>query len=186
MQGLDDTLESGLVEKVRSGNRTAFGRLVEPELPRLLGLARRMLGSAEEAEDALQTALASTWVARAKLDPDKPIAAYLTTVTLNKCRDRLRRRKAARFFGLDAGQNPHELPDECPSPEVATASQQELTFLKAEMERLPVRLREALVLVAIDERSQAEAAELLGVTEKAIETRVYRARKRLRERLDYF
>ena len=53
------------------------------------------------------------------------------------------------------------------------------------IERLPVKLREALVLVTIDGRSQREAAELLGVTEKTIETRIYRARQRLREKLDF-
>mgnify|MGYP003547813296 FL=1 len=59
-------------------------------------------------------------------------------------------------------------------------------MLRAEIERLPVRLREALVLVSIDGRSQAEAASLLGVSEKAIETRVYRARQRLREKFEKF
>ena len=59
-------------------------------------------------------------------------------------------------------------------------------MLAEEIERLPIRLREALILVSIDGRSQAEAAELLGVSEKAIETRIYRARQKLRDRLENF
>ena len=55
---------------------------------------------------------------------------------------------------------------------------------QAEIARMPVRLREALMLVTIEGRSQAEAADLLGTTEKAIETRVYRARNRLKERFE--
>ena len=51
---------------------------------------------------------------------------------------------------------------------------------------MPIRLREALVLVSVEGRSQAEAAALLGTTEKAIETRIYRARNRLRERVKNF
>ncbi|GGO99615.1 RNA polymerase sigma factor [Stakelama pacifica] len=185
MQGQHDTDEQGLVEDVRSGSRTAFGRLVEPHLPRLLGLARRMLGSSEEAEDAVQTALASTWVARAKLDPAQPVAAYLTTVTLNKCRDRLRRRKAARF--LSFGLFDMDLPVAAGTPDAETeiGDRQTLESVSRAIERLPVKLREALVLVTIDGRSQREAAELLGVTEKTIETRIYRARQRLREKLDF-
>lgn len=145
-----------------------------------------MLGSSHQAEDAIQDALASVWLARFRLQPDRPIGPFLTTVALNKCRDRLRKRKAARFFGLDDGLDTLALPDDTPDAESTAASRQELALLQAEIEKLPVRLREALVLVAIDERSQAEAAALLGVTEKAVETRVYRARKRLRERLEIF
>lgn len=185
MGRLDDTLDADLVEKVRAGNKVAFGELVEPHLPRLLGLARRMLGTAEEAEDALQNALASTWVARAKLDPQKPVAAYLTTVTLNKCRDRLRRRKVMQFLGFGTFEPDMPVAAVQPDAEAELADRQELEMVSRAIDRLPVRLREALVLVAIDGRSQREAAELLGVTEKTIETRVYRARQRLREKLDF-
>ena len=185
MRGLDDTIEADLIEKVRAGNRAAFDRLVEPHLPRLLGLARRMLGSREEAEDALQNALASAWMARAKLDPQKPVAAYLTTVTLNKCRDGLRRRKVARFLGFGTFDPDIPVVADQPDAETQVADRQAMEKVSRAIERLPIRLREALVLVAIEGRSQHEAAELLGVTEKAIETRVYRARQRLREKLEF-
>lgn len=185
MPELHDTLETDLVEKVRSGDKVAFGQLVEPHLPRLLGLARRMLGAGEEAEDALQNALASTWVARAKLDPAKPVAAYLTTVTLNKCRDRLRRRKVARFLGFGQVETDMQVAADQPDPETEIADRQALEQVSRAIDRLPIRLREALILVAIDGCSQREVAELLGVTEKTIETRVYRARQRLRERPDF-
>jgi len=185
VRGPEDTLERDLVEKVRAGNRAAFDQLAAIHLPRLLSLSRRMLGSGDEAQDALQNALASTWIARAKLDPSKPIAAYLTTVTLNKCRDRLRRRKAAMLLGLGAFDPDLPVPSDAPDAESEIADRQALRQVSREIEHLPIRLREALVLVAIDGRSQREAAELLGVTEKTIETRVYRARQRLREKLDF-
>ena len=126
MGRLDETLDADLVEKVRAGNKVAFGELVEPHLPRLLGLARRMLGTAEEAEDALQNALASTWVARAKLDPQKPAAAYLTTVTLNKCRDRLRRRKVTQFLGFGTFEPDMPVAAVQPDAEAELADRQEL------------------------------------------------------------
>src|SRR3546814_12540208 len=75
-----------------------------------------MLGSGEEAEDAVQAALASAWVARAKLDPCRPVAAYLTTVTLNTCRDQLRRRKAARFLRFGRFDSQPPLVDDEPDP----------------------------------------------------------------------
>jgi RNA polymerase sigma-70 factor (ECF subfamily) len=72
-----------------------------------------------------------------------------------------------------------------PDAETEIADRQALEEVSRAIEHLPIRLREALVLVTIDGRSQREAAELLGVTEKTIETRVYRARQRLREKLDF-
>ena len=143
MRGPDDTLERDLVEKVRAGNRAAFDQLAAIHLPRLLSLSRRMLGSGDEAQDALQNALASTWIARAKLDPSKPIAAYLTTVTLNKCRDRLRRRKAAMLLGLGAFDPDLPVASDAPDAESEIADRQALRQVSREIEHLPILLREA-------------------------------------------
>ena len=175
-----------LVELVAKGDRAAFGRLVSRHSGRLLTLAGRMLGSGSEAEDAVQDALASVWLARSRLDPTRIIAPFLTTIVLNKCRDRLRRRKAAGLAGIAPSIDDLSLPDEAPDPEAIAVSRDSLRRLRDEIERLPIRLREALVLVTIDGRSQAEASDLLGVSEKAVETRVYRARNRLREKIDDF
>ncbi|RKF22649.1 RNA polymerase sigma factor [Altericroceibacterium spongiae] len=185
MAGIKDTNEADLIEQVKAGQRRAFDRLVEPHAPRLLALARRMLASTSEAEEAVQNALASVWINRRRLDSGRPVGGYLTTVILNKCRDRLRRRKAASFLGFGQGLEEAVAPDDAPDPENSALDRQELARVKLEIERLPVRLREALVLVAIDGRSQREAAELLGVSEKTVETRVYRARNRLREKLEF-
>ncbi|OCC22949.1 RNA polymerase [Croceicoccus estronivorus] len=183
MEGAIEAGHNALVEEVIAGNRKAFDRLVQQQIPRLLALATRMLGSTAEAEDAVQNALASTWLARHRLSPDKPITALLTTSTLNKCRDRMRRRKAARFLGFGADFDQDHAADPAPGPEAIALDRQALSRVRAEIERLPIRLREALVLVALDGRSHREAGTLLGVTEKTIETRIYRARKRIRDRL---
>src|SRR5690606_26975066 len=124
--------------------------------------------SHSDAEDVVQNALASVWIARHRLDSSRPIGGYLTTITLNKCRDRLRRRKAAGFLGFGLGVEDEISPDDAPDPESEAAERQDLDRVRRQIERLPVKLREALVLVAIDGRSQREAAELLGVTEKTV------------------
>jgi RNA polymerase sigma factor (sigma-70 family) len=182
--GPRETNEEELTEQVRAGDRPAFGKLVAPHIPRLLGLAMRMLGSTADAEDAVQAALASTWLARSRLDPRRPVAAYLTTITLNKCRDRLRRRKAARLLGFGIFDAEQTIATDGPDSETLVADRQELVRVQRAIERLPISLREPLVLVTMDGRSQREAAELLGVTEKTIETRIYRARRQLRAKLD--
>lgn len=184
MAGADDNPDGALVSQARAGSKRAFSQLVEHETGRLLALATRMLSSPSQAEDVVQDSLASVWLTRHRLDPDKPIAPYLTTVVLNRCRDRLRRRRVAGFFGFMGSDELYTIADEHPGPEALAVSREELSLALAEIARMPVRLREALVLVSIEGRSQAEAADLLGTTEKAIETRVYRARNRLKERFE--
>ena len=184
MAGANDNPDKALVSQARAGSKRAFSQLVEHETGRLLALATRMLSSPSQAEDVVQDSLASVWLTRHRLDPDKPIAPYLTTVVLNRCRDRFRRRKVAGFFGFMGSDELYTIADEHPGPEALAVSREELSLALAEIARMPVRLREALVLVSIEGRSQAEAADLLGTTEKAIETRVYRARNRLKERFE--
>jgi RNA polymerase sigma-70 factor (ECF subfamily) len=185
VEGAQDTGKDDLVEQVKAGSRAAFDRLVRPHAPRLLALARRMLASPSEAEEAVQNALASVWMNRHRLDAERSVGGYLTTVTLNKCRDRLRRRKVAALVGLGQPADELAVADEAPGPESIAADRKDLARVRQEIERLPVRLREALVLVTMDGRSQREAAELLGVSEKTVETRIYRARNRLREKLRF-
>ena len=183
MQGQPDSQEQALVAKVVAGDRRAFTELVEPLIPRLLATSLRMLGAHDEAEDVVQNALASAWIARARLDPARPVLPFLTTITLNKCRDKLRRRKAAQFLGFGKASMPELASDPAPSPESETVDRQLLQKTHAEIQRLPLRLREALILAAIEGRSQSEVADILGISEKAVESLVYRARKVLKEKI---
>lgn len=177
--------EQVLIERVKAGDQSAFGPLIAPQTGRLIMLGSRMLGSTAEAEETVQDALASVWVTRRRLDTRRAIGPYLTTIVLNKCRDRLRRRKVAGFIGIAPTLDELTAADTAPDPETIAADRDMLGKLRIEIERLPLRLREALVLVAFDGRSQSEAGELLGISEKAVESRIYRARKRLKEKIAY-
>ena len=176
--------EKVLVERVREGDRQAFAALIRPEVQRLIAMANRMLGAPAQAEECVQDALASVWVARARLDPQRPFTPFVTTVVLNKCRDRLRRRKVTGIFGFPEQIDDLSIADDTPNPEAQAIDRQKLLHLREALDKLPMKLREALVLVAVDERSQREAADILGVSEKTVETRVYRARKTLRKKFD--
>lgn len=145
-----------------------------------------MMGSRSQAEDAVQNALAAVWMARRRLDPDRPAAPYLTTATLNKCRDELRRQKAARFLGLGHDSDLVAARDDAPGPDVMVGDGLALSQVRDEIDRLPLLLKEALVLVTIEGHSHMDAAALLGVSPKTVEMRLYRARKRLREAIEIF
>jgi|TARA_A100001518_G_C1225380_1_gene73257 RNA polymerase sigma-70 factor (ECF subfamily) len=186
LAAVDDTSDEALIGRAIAGDKRVFTALVESEIARLIALATRMLGSPSRAEDVVQDGLASVWLTRHRLDPSKPIGPYLTTIVLNRCRDKLRRRKVIGFLGLPDGREADAVADDAPNPENVAGAREQLRLVQAEIGRLPVRLQEALVLVTVEGYSQAEAAELLGTTEKAVETRIYRARNRLKERFEKF
>jgi RNA polymerase sigma-70 factor (ECF subfamily) len=81
------------------------------------------------------------------------------------------------------GQVGLNLTDDTPSPEAAVLDQQRLSRLDRAVANLPQGLKEPLILTALEELSHEDAGRILGLTAKAIELRVYRARKALAEAL---
>lgn len=171
-----------LIAEAAAGNKVAFNLVMSQHAPRLQNIALRLMGNGSDAEDAVQEAMAAAWFKLGSFDRSRPIHPWLTRITVNKCRDSLRKRRVRQLFEFqsesDAG---FMIADDAPDPSADLQTRQALAFLQKEISRLPATLREPFVLVTFDETSQAEAAHILGISEKAVETRLYRARNRLRE-----
>lgn len=173
-----------LARKAADGDRGAFGVLMQNHGPRLLNIAFRAMHHSDEAQDAVQDAMAAAWLKIHQFDQSRDLGPWLTRITLNKCRDHLRRRKVRRFFEFGSGQDDNrEIAEQAPDQSSDLASRELLSLMEEKIAALPHSLREPFILVTFDERSQAETAALLGISEKAIETRIYRARNKLREAL---
>ena len=117
-----------------------------------------------------------------RYDPSRPFAAWLRTIAINKARDRARRAAVRRLvFGAarfeDSGALDHAAPERAADDELI--ARQQVAALDRAIAALPGALKAPLILTALEGYSQHEAAEILGVSIKAIETRVYRARKQL-------
>lgn len=178
-----DNEDGQLIVAARAGDRGAFDKLVANHLPRLLGVALRILGERSDAEDAVQNALASAWLALYRFDLDKPAGPWLATITINKCRDAMRRRRFSRLLRLDMEDGVDSIAHPEPDQEHQLAIRQELEILQQEIARLPLKLKEPFILAVFDGRSQDEVAQILGISRKAVETRIYRARNFLREKI---
>lgn len=176
-----------LARQAAAGDERAYATLVGRHKDRLYGLLRRYLGDPEEAREAAHEAFIAAWGALARYDPARPFGAWLRTIAINKARDRARRRAFRRLIFGDRPSDEAAAEDRAdPSPDAETAlvERERLGLLDRGVARLPRPLKEALVLTALDGLSQQEAADILGVTVKTVETRVYRARKILAETLD--
>jgi RNA polymerase sigma factor (sigma-70 family) len=111
---------------------------------------------------------------------------WLYSIAMNLCRDYGRskqRRQSYATESLDASEANRNVASADRGPAAHVESHERLANLQKAIEKLPHDLRTTLLLFAVEGRSQQECAELLGVSAKAVETRVYRARKILEKKI---
>ncbi|MDP3405687.1 MAG: RNA polymerase sigma factor [Brevundimonas sp.] len=180
-----DTL-GDLPARAAAGDRAAFSDLMRQTKSALFRFIRRYVGDEQEAQDLLQESYAAAWLGLRRYDPNRSFEAWLRTIALNKCRDWSRRRFVRRLVSgskdlttpeaLSVSDGAEPIDDQM---EIARS----LTRLNREISVLAPHLKEPLLLTAIEGRSQSEAADILGISIKAVETRVARARRKLFEAL---
>jgi RNA polymerase sigma-70 factor (ECF subfamily) len=176
-----------LAGRAARGDDRAFAELVHRHKEPLYRLLRRYTGDADEAYEAAHEAFIAAWRALPRYDPQRPFLAWLRVIAINKARDRSRRTVVRRLlFGSESLESRGAMaaPDAAPLADDRVMEQQDLARLDRAIAALPAPLKAALLLTAFDGWSQQDAAEILGVSAKAVETRVYRARKILARTLD--
>jgi RNA polymerase sigma-70 factor, ECF subfamily len=154
--------------------QATFDRLVADHGSALYRMAYRMIGDRHEAEDIVQETYRSAWSSRRGYQSGHSQRAWLASILRRRVVDRWRRRPAPAASGgefiLDVEVNG------------ADPTAQEFTDeMQHALNRLPLELRESLLLVVVAELTHQEAANLLGVPLGTVLSRVSRARERLRE-----
>ena len=184
-----------VLARVAAGDVEAFSRLVEAHQQRLLRLCERLLGDLEEARDAVQEVFLKAFRKAGDFRPQGQVYTWLYRIAVNHCLNRLRRRRIVRFTRLGGGAEPtaskpskppddSELPeldpaDAAPSPEEALAARRRWAATRRAIAKLPDNQRAVLVLVRFEGLSYREAALALGISEGAVESRLFRAMRRL-------
>jgi RNA polymerase sigma factor (sigma-70 family) len=169
-----------LARLAAGGDDRAFAELVRRHQEPLFRLLRRYLGSADEAQEAAHEAFLAAWSALRRYDAERPFGAWLRTIAINKARDRGRRIAVRRVLFGEPLQRQTAEPtwrDPTPLSDEALIERERLATLDRAIAQLPRNLKEPLLLTAIEGLSHKEAADVLGISAKSIETRVHRARK---------
>lgn len=187
MRVASERSDAELASAAAAGDDRAYAVLVSRHKDGLYRLLRRYLGNADEAYEAAHEAFIAAWSALARYDASRPFGAWLRTIAINKARDRGRRIAVRRLiFGSqsfdDSAAQIH--PDPAAPADDVMMARERVAELDRAISRLPATLRAPLILTAIEGRSQQEAGEILGISAKSVETRVYRARKILAQTLD--
>lgn len=169
-----------------AGRQAAFVEIMRRHRQPVFRLARAWANDPDEALDLTQETFVAAHRALARYDGDRSMRAWLSTIALNKCRDWSRKRAVRRFlsFAVPIGGEAEAIADDQVALDDAAADRQELDRVTRAISTLPINLKEPLVLRTIEGLSQAETAEALSISEKAVETRLHRARARLLEKLD--
>jgi RNA polymerase sigma factor CnrH len=186
LAGPDPETDADLVRRARAGDQRAFSQLMGRHKHWAYRFVRRYVGDADEAYDVVQDAFVAAMSNLHRYDPERPFDVWLRRIALNKCRDRARRDAVRRAFGLSR-KGPEEteaVADTAAGAEQTLASTTALAALDQAIAALPLALKEPLVLTVLEGLSQKEAGALLGLSAKAVEVRVYRAKRQLAEMLD--
>ncbi len=173
---MDDSDEA-LMARVAKGDQRAFRELARRHVPVMLGVARRILGNAAEAEDVAQEAMLRVWTHAPRWQPLALFRTWLSRVVVNLCLDRKRK---APWVDLEAAG---ELADPAPLAGAATEAAERERLLTAAIAELPARQRAAIVLSYTEGMSNAQVAEILDTTVSAVETLLVRGKQNLRRAL---
>lgn len=178
-EGTQDDPDAALMAAAGRGEPRACAQLVDRHLGRVHRLATRLLDDPAEAEDVAQELFLRLWqAASAWRRGDARVSTWIHTVTVNLCRDRLRRRRPQ--LTMDAVLENTLASDEAMQPDATLQDVQRDHQLRAAIAGLPERQREALLLFHYEGLDQIECAHALGVSVDALESLLARARRALK------
>ena len=180
--------DAALLARLRAGDEAAFAELVRRESGKLLAVARRILRSEDDAQDAVQDGLLSAFHHLDRFEGNARLSTWLHRIVVNAALMRLRSRKRRREDSIEellpafAEDGHHasavhgfrtEAEDEIASAEIAA-------IVRAAIDELPESYRTVLILRDVEGLDTAEAAAALGIGPDATKMRLHRARQALR------
>jgi RNA polymerase sigma-70 factor (ECF subfamily) len=181
---LADCSDGELSALAIGGRQAAYTALLDRYRERVFRVVCATIGDSDAAVDVTQETFVSAFAALKTYDSERSFKTWIARIAINKCRDWARKRAVRRLFSFAM---PMELAETIADDTVGVDQQAfdrvELARVQAAIARLPQAIREPLILRTIEGMTQAEAAQVLGISEKAVETRLYRARAKLNELL---
>lgn len=171
-----------LIVLVAQQDHAAFSRLTARHLKRAYGIALRILGDPAEAEDVTQETFAKIWIHAPRWIPGKAkFTTWLYRIAANLSIDRKRRRRPNTMDEI-----PEQQDEQTPDGFETIHSDEITTQVRRAIDQLPDNQRTAILLCGHNDLSNAEAAEAMGLSVKAVESLLVRARRSLREKLHTF
>jgi RNA polymerase sigma-70 factor (ECF subfamily) len=175
------TEEQALVERFRRGDDSAFDRIVAQHSAEVAALANRLLGWPGDVDDVVQEVFVAALVGLKKFRGESSLRTWLFTITVNKCRShRFRRLHRLRPVAIEEAE---VVESRAPSGDEAAMDEETFARVRRAVQTLPQKYREIVALRYLQGLEVSEICELLGITANAMQVRLSRARKRLKDQL---
>ncbi len=173
------TSDEELLQRIAAGDRLAMRVLFSRHQLRIHRFVLRLVRDEAVAEDAVSDTFLDVWRQAGDFSGRSQVTTWLMSIARFKALTALRRRRDA---GLDE-EWAATIPDEADTPEVISQKADKGAVIRLCMERLTAEHREVLDLVYYHEASVDEVAEIVGIPEGTVKTRLFHARKKLAELL---
>lgn len=171
--------DDAFLASLRRGDDDAFDRLVRDHRRELYRLVGRIVGSPNDAEEALQETFVRAWRSIGSFRGESTLRTWLTRIAINTARTVRSRRRGP---GLIEGA--HELvPDGRPAADDSARLREARARVRSAVETLPARQRQAVWLKLFADLTYREASRVMGLSEGAVKAHVHQAIANLRRRL---
>ena len=171
-------IEPDILKLSMRGDETAFNQIVESFQKPVFNLCYRMLGSAEEAEDAAQETFWRAYQSIKKYNPDRSFGTWILSIAAHYCIDQHRKRKLP-ILEIDDYFAETIADHHTPNPEAVSLQNEYQTKIQDLLNELPELDRAAIILRYWHEGSEQEISQILGISVNAVKSRLHRARKKL-------
>lgn len=184
-----DAQDAQDMARLVAGHEAALNDLMDRHAEKLFHYLVRSLQDEDDSADLAQETFVKVYQHREKFDPNQKFTTWLYAIASNLVRDRYRWRSRHPQVSLDAENEQTEtnlkdnLSADEPAPDEQMQSEERAATVREAVAALPEELRQPLILAVYQGLSQAEIAEILKCSVKAVETRIYRARQHLRTAL---
>lgn len=187
---MPSSLEKELIKKCQQGDVEAFEKLIASYQRKVYTIAYRYMGKREEAEDLAQEAFIKVFRSIKSFRGESSFQTWLYHVVSNVCRDALRKnsRRAEDYLDCaittEKGEIKREVADWSLSPEQVVESKELGEFLQSMINQLSPQHKEVIIMREIQDMSYEEIANELGCSLGTVKSRLSRARRSLREKIE--
>jgi RNA polymerase sigma-70 factor (ECF subfamily) len=175
-----------LIARFQAGDIAAFEMIVHRYKDPLINYVFHFLGDRIDAEDVVQETFLRVYRNKHLYRNVAKFSTWIYTIAGNLAKTELRRRRRRKIFSLSQmgyENRDYEITDTVPTPDGLVDGEMNETFIRKEIEALPVRFREVVVLRDIQEFSYEEISDILKIPIGTVKSRVNRGRMRLQKRL---
>lgn len=186
MEQSDTQSDKSLVARLAAGENSPLDILMKRYQEPIYFFVLRYVHDEDLAYDLVQETFFRVYTRAARYKPQYRFTTWMYQIALNLCRDHGRKQSLKKFFSLsnsEKGKTTRTAMVHNAHIEERYETDLDISELQLEIAKLPHKLKTALILFALEENSQAACSEILGISQKAVETRVYRAKKIIQQKM---